>query len=234
MRSSRMLCVLGVVSALTAAIAHPATAQRADPDRIIDFHLNAEQPNVSFDGSVKEGGRFRVTRAGGGTYDLSMVLLNASRNLFAVTVFRGEGPGDTTTFRPLETVHATVNVPAPLTSLPYMTVVIEGTRAPRTSARFGAGFSLAAYTRKLAAGAFDRCCVTCGDVTACGCAVRGDCGSCCVNDCCKTMPAPPPDGMAAYFPDRAIQDAGRRRCKEVPVSERMYPALYGRERIASR
>ncbi|HVI36699.1 MAG TPA: hypothetical protein VM684_10755, partial [Gaiellales bacterium] len=156
-------------------------------------------------------------------------------NLFAVTVFRGEGPGDTTTFRPLETVHATLNVPAPLTALPYMTVVIEGTRAPRTSASFGPRFNLAAYTRRVASGGFfDRCCVECGGIRACGCAVQGDCGYCCVIPCCDTQPAPPPGGgMAAYFPDRPIQNAGR-RCKEVPVSERMYPALYGGERIASR
>ena len=222
--------------ALAVAAAHPASAaaQRADPNRIIDFHVNMEQPNVSFSGSVLEGGQFRISRAGGGTYALSMVLLNASRNLFAVTVFRGGGAGDTTTFRPLQTVHATVNVPAPLTALPYMTVVIERTRAPRASAPFGPVFNLAAYTRRVVSGGFDRCCVECGGVRACGCAVQGDCGYCCVNPCCDTQPAPPPGGgMAAYFPDRPLQKAGR-RCKEVPVNERIYPALHGGERIASR
>ena len=39
--------------------------------------------------------------------------------------------------------------------------------------------------------------------------------------------------MAAYFPDRLLQTAGR-RCKEVPVNERIYPALHSGERIASR
>lgn len=29
-----------------------------------------------------------------------------------------------------------------------------------------------------------RCCVTCGGVTACGCAVSMDCGSCCCDPCC--------------------------------------------------
>lgn len=226
---------LTIASAIAAALSASASAQRAEPNRIIDFHLNAEQPNVSFNGSVQEGDQFRVSRVGGGTYALSMVLLNASRKLFAVTVFRGEGLGDTTTFRPLETVHATMNVPAPLTALPYMTVVIEGTRAPRTSASFGPVFNLAAYTRRLTTTGFlDRCCLECGGIIACGCAVQGDCGYCCVNPCCQTQPAPPPgSGMAAYFPDRPLQNAGR-RCKEVPVSERMYPELYADERIASR
>ena len=39
--------------------------------------------------------------------------------------------------------------------------------------------------------------------------------------------------FAMYFPDRPIQTAGR-RCKEVRVDERIYPALHGGERIASR
>jgi len=226
---------LAIASLLAAAAVHPASAQRADPTRIINFHLNAEQSNVSFNGSVVEGDRFRVKRVGRGTYALSMVLLNASRNLFAVTVFRGEGPGDTTTFRPLETVHATVNVPAPLTALPYMTVVIEGMRVAQAGASFGPRFNLAAYTRRVASGGlFGWCCETCGGITACACAVQSDCGSCCVSPCCDIMPAPPPGGgMAAYFPDRPLQKAGR-RCKEVPVNERMYPALYSGERIASR
>lgn len=29
-----------------------------------------------------------------------------------------------------------------------------------------------------------RCCVTCGETTACGCAVSMDCGSCCSGPCC--------------------------------------------------
>jgi hypothetical protein len=80
----------------------------------------------------------------------------------------------------------------------------------------------------------DFCCVNCGGYVACACGVKLSCGSCCVNECCKVQPAPPPDGLVRYFPDRPIQDAGRRRCKEVPVNERMYPALYRGERIASR
>jgi hypothetical protein len=40
--------------------------------------------------------------------------------------------------------------------------------------------------------------------------------------------------MAMYFPDRTIQDAARWGCKQGPVNERMHPALYRGERIASR
>ena len=38
---------LGVASVIAVALPASASAQRADPNRIIDFHLNAERPNVS-------------------------------------------------------------------------------------------------------------------------------------------------------------------------------------------
>jgi hypothetical protein len=225
---------LTLAGAVLAAAALPASAQRVSQQKIIDFHLNSEQRNVSVGGSVMEGDRFRLTIQGAGTYALSMVQLDAARKLFTVTVFRGGGEGDTTTYRPVETVQATANVPAPLRSLRYTAVVIEGTRSPAANAATASLFNLAAYTRRLTAVFQDRCCVTCGNVTACGCAVSHDCGSCCVTPCCEKQPAPPPGGgMAQYFPDRPIQNAGR-SCKEVPVNERLYPALYTGDRIASR
>jgi hypothetical protein len=227
---------LGVFALAAAALAAagPAPAQRVDTRRIIDFHVNREGRNVSFDGSVLEGGRWRLTLIGGPTYALSMVQLDAARKLYAVTVFRGEGPGDTTTYRALETVRATANVPAPLTSVPDLTVVIQGTRTAQASAGAMPLFNLAAYTRRMTRAFDDYCCVVCGEAWACGCAVSSSCGNCCVQPCCSKMPAPPPGGgMAQYFPDRAIQSAGR-RCKEVPVNERLYPALHATERIASR
>lgn len=222
------------LAAVAVACVHPLSAQRVDQRRIIDFHLNAEARNTSFDGSMLEGGRFRVSIQGSGTYALSMVQLDAARRLYSVTVFRGGGVGDTTTWGPLETVRATANVPAPLRSMPYMTVVIQGTRSPEANATTAPLFNLASNTRRVTGALDDFCCVSCSGVTACGCKVTGDCGNCCVNPCCKTAPAPPPGGgMAQFFPDRPLQDAGR-RCKQVPVNERLYPALYLGERIASR
>lgn len=230
----RTMRTLTLAAAVLAAAALPASAQRVNPQRVINFHLNSEQRNVSVGGAVMEGDRFQLTIQGSGTFALSMVQLDAARKLFTVTVFRGGGEGDTTTFRALETVQATANVPAPLRSLPYTSVVIEGTRGPAANAAARPVFNLAAYTRRLTAGFSDRCCVTCGNVTACGCGVVHSCGSCCTGACCDSMPAPPPGGgMAQYFPDRLLQNAGR-PCKEVPVNERLYPALYGGERIASR
>lgn len=223
-----------LAAAVLAAAAFPASAQRVNQQRIIDFHLNSEQRNVSLGGSVMEGDRFRLTIQGTGTYALSMVQRDAARKLFTVTVFRGGGEGDTTTYRPVEIVQATANVPAPLRSLRYTSIVIEGARSPEANAAPVSLFNLAAYTRRLTAVFQDRCCVTCGGVTACGCGVWHDCGNCCVGSCCKVQPAPPPEGgMAQYFPDRPLQNGGR-PCREVPVNERRYPALYTGERIASR
>jgi hypothetical protein len=235
MASHFSLRALVLASAALAVAALPASAQRADPSRIIDFHLNAERSNVSLDGSVKEGGRFRLTTPDRATYALSFVQLDAARRLFAVTVFRGGGMGDTTTYRALETVHATIDVPVPLPSLPYVTVVIEGTRTAQASTADVPLVSLTAYTRHVTGMFDDYCCVSCDGWIACGCGVSMSCGSCCVGECCKRMPAPPPggDGLVRYFPDRPLRNGGR-RCKEVPVDERLYPALYSTERIASR
>jgi hypothetical protein len=135
------------LASATLAASLPASAQRANPRLIIDFHLNAERPNVSFGGSMKEGGRFRLTTPDRRTYALSIVQLDAARKLFAVTVFGGGSAGDTTTYRQLETVRARVDVPVPLPSLPYMTVVIEGTRTAQAASVSIPVVSLVAYTR---------------------------------------------------------------------------------------
>lgn len=232
--SSRLDTFVLLAAAALMATAGPASAQRVDTRRIIDFHVNREGRNVSFDGSVLEGGRWRLTLIGGATYALSMVQLDAARKLYAVTVFRGEGPGDTTTYRALQTVHATENVPAPLTSVPDLTVVIQGTRTAQASAGALPLFSLAAYTRRMMRAFDDYCCVVCGEAWACGCAVSSSCGNCCVQPCCSKMPAPPPGGgRALYFPDRPLQNIGR-RCRAVPADERLTPAWRSTERIASR
>jgi hypothetical protein len=225
---------LALASAMVATVSLPTSAQRVNPRLIIDFHVNAERSNVSFGGSMIEGGRFRITTPSHNTYALSMVQIDAGRKLFVVTVFRGGGQGDTTTYRQLETVRATVDIPAPLTSLPNMTVVIEGTRRVQASATSAPVFNLVAYTRHVTKAFDDYCCIECQGYFACGCGVSTVCGYCCFSQCCKYVrPAEPASGMAVYFPDRPLQKAGR-RCKEVPVNERIYPALHGGERIASR
>lgn len=75
----------------------PAAAQRANPSRIVDVHVDVRSENQSFDGSMPEGERFRLTISGRGTYELSAVLVNAASRTFRVSVYAGAenaGSGD--------------------------------------------------------------------------------------------------------------------------------------------
>lgn len=215
LRRTLMAATMALLAPVTAA-----SAQRVDPMRLIDFHVNAEQKNVSFSGTEHEGGKFTITlHDTGQTYALSMV--QRGENRFEVTVLRRRVSGNDTSFTALETVRATQGRPAALTALPYYTVVIDGTRranAPVSSIPT-VRTVLASYTQGMRAW-FGTCCVTCGQVTACGCAVKHDCGSCCSDDCC---PKQLPEVMLPREDTEPLTRLGQRPCKTVPDAERIYP-----------
>lgn len=203
---------LALGTAAVIAPAGPALAQRVDPMKMIDLHVNAEQQNVSFSGTIPEGGKFRLTLTGSRQmYAISAV--QRRENSFDVTVLRGQVSGQDTTFTALETVVATLGRPAPLRALPYFTVVIEGTRRAGSPVLQVPAVRpiLATLTRGILSSS-DYCCVSCSGITACACRVQGSCGYCCVGDCCpKSLPE---GGPVALF--------GPRPCKAVPDSERVY------------
>src|SRR3954468_24317653 len=112
MRTSRLLASLAA-----AAVALPAalSAQRVDPNRIINMHINAEAQNVSLSGSIPDGGRFRLTMPGRRVYAISPVLLHGQT--FMVTILRGNGKpedGNSQNWRIVETAQATLGRPVPL------------------------------------------------------------------------------------------------------------------------
>ena len=195
---------LGCMGLLLAGGGTPGAAQQVDPGRIIDFHVNLEEFNQSVGGSVKEGGRYTMTIKDRGTYALTAVVTDAAAQRVTVTLLRAADRSEE--FRPIETVRATVGKPAPLKSIPLASVVVEGFRRVQVSGRDAQpSFLLAANTRQPAIPvapirAFGTCCVTCGSVEACGCAVKMECGNCCSDGCCppirieanstRTTPAP--------------------------------------------
>ena len=124
MRASRFVAwIAAAVAALPAAL----SAQRIDPARIINMHINAEAQNVSLSGSIPEGGRFRLTMPDRTVYAVSPVLVQGRR--FMVTILRGDGKpedGDKQNWRVVETAQATIGRPVPLRTLRQVTVVIEG------------------------------------------------------------------------------------------------------------
>jgi len=215
-RSPFALAALAMLGAAT-----QAAAQRVDPLKLIDFHVNAERQNSSFGGTEREGGKFMLTfHDTEQTYAITMV--QRGQNRFAVSVLQRRVAGNDTTFAPMETVMATLGRPTPFRTLPYVTMVIDGTRRANAPVSVVPTVQpvLASYTRA-ASSYFGSCCVTCGVVTACGCAVKHDCGSCCSDDCCpKQLPEVMLPGQRETQP---LSRLGQRPCKPVPETERIYP-----------
>jgi len=232
MRASR---VLAWAAAAAVTLPNALGAQRIDPNRIINMHINAEAQNVSLSGSIPEGGRFRLTMPPNRTvYAVSPVLVQGQT--FLVTILRGDGKpedGDDQNWRVVETARATVGRPVPLRSIRQVTVVIEGVDAAErpTAGAAPVQLELASYRRFMRSlTLFDECCVTCNGVGACGCKVDAPCGSCCVPPCrCDTQPAPPPGGGLVLRRGRDILTAYApgRHCPPVPDNERIFTARAG-------
>lgn len=181
----RLHSIRGLVTALLLPAA--LAGQRIDPDRIIDLHVNAEAQNQAFDGSVVEGGRFRLTFVGVGTFELSPVVTDTDGRTFRITVYAGAEDAESQALREAETVVARLGVPVPLRSMPSVSVVVDGTRRRGTAAAL-AESSYHFALQSIAAPSFGECCVTCGLIRACGCAVTMSCGSCCADGCCPKPP----------------------------------------------
>ncbi len=180
MRRSWLMGTLVLVASALAQV--PALAQRVDRTKIIDLHVNAERENRSFQGSVLEGQGFRVTFHGTGTFEIVPVIVNEVQGTFRVTVYRGTEGGEGA-LRAVETVSARAGVPVALRSMPAVGLVVEGVRqapAPQPRVQRISFPSSRGFTP-------DTCCIRCGNVTACGCKVVGDCDSCCVAPCCPII-----------------------------------------------
>ena len=164
----------------TLVLAVPAAAQAIDPTRIIELHVNAEGENRAFSASVVEGKRMRMTFDRVGTFELQPVVVDLARGAFRVTVFRGPVDAESEDLRQVEVVEVRTGVPVAIRSMPSVGLVIDGVR----TASAGPGL-VSNLGRSFASLAQDSCCVKCGNVTACGCAVDGSCGTCCVIPCCR-------------------------------------------------
>lgn len=217
------VALLGMV---LAAAPVSAPAQQLDPNRIIDFHVNLEEYNQSVGGSVNEGGRYTITIRGRGAYAITAVVTDVAAQRVTVTVLgASDGSQD---FRPLETVRATVGKPAPLKSIPQASVVVEGIRRANVARGVAplniefASTSPRAALPLMPAAALNRCCVTCGEVEVCGCAVTMDCGNCCSGPCCPPIKITASDPNAALPARSGYRFASTTCRKAVPDSERLF------------
>jgi hypothetical protein len=212
------------VLASLVALGAPAQAQQINPARVIDMHLNVESENQSFSGSVMEGKGYRITLTGVGTFEIMPVLV--STGTYAVAVRGGPENAESADLRQVETVTAREGVPVALRSIPTVGLVIEGSRiADRASMIRPAAFTFSSMPRATQ----NECCVTCGNVRACGCAVLMECGACCVAPCC-----PPPDiTLEARFFPRAPRFASRNCGNPIKDEERLFTPAERSTRIAA-
>lgn len=208
-------------------------AQRVDPTRIIDIHVNAEAENRAFDGSVVEGQRFRISIRGSGSYEIMPVLVDAQAGRFRVTVFAGPEGAEGAELRQAGTVDARRGVPVALPGMRSVSLVIDGVRRAENA---GQG-SVQLISNQLPTAVLPtfqtECCVECGNITACGCRVVHSCDFCCVSPCCRPGDPITQTAAARVFP------AGRGLAQDVggcgnPIKdeERIFTPRAGAARIA--
>lgn len=226
---SRMLIAAAGWLAAT-LVAAPGSAQRVDPTRIIDLHVNAEADNRSFDATVVEGKRFRLSFDGVGTFEIMPLVLNQARGTFRVTVYRGPEGAESADLRLVETVDAQVGVPVALRSMPSVGLVIDGVRSAEAVAAMTSNQAVRSAWRGFAMQ--DDCCVTCGNVTACGCRVVADCDFCCVAPCCK-MEDPASFDRIVPATDRSFARMAGQCGNPIKDEERIHTTAAGAARIAS-
>jgi hypothetical protein len=226
----RLFQAAAVLLAASAVAAPPAEAQRVDPNRIIELHVNAEADNRAFDIATLEGRRSRMTFAGNGTYEISPIVLDRAGRRFRLTIYKGAENAPSEQLRQVEQVEAQLGVPVAIRSMPTVSVVVDGTRRrPTAAGQVPSQFqfaSLSTQVRRSLATFSGDCCVTCGTVTACGCAVAGmSCGSCCSDACCpppeEEEKKPPPGGVVLFHAPRSFEQMVGRCGKQVKDEERI-------------
>jgi hypothetical protein len=222
MSPSRRYVVLALMSAFS--LAGPSLhGQAPDAVRVIDFRLNLEDRNQSIGGSMVDGGRYQITVRGQGTWEVMGVVIGTRE--VAVTVFRATSPS-AETMEETERVRATVGRAAALSSMGSVAIVIDEIRTvePRLTS---AAAPLLASTRpsRLPGESFspEWCCVTCGNVTGCGCAVVHSCDSCCEEPCCGS-PTITSVAQDRFFPASTtfVAPTSRACDQSVPIDERIF------------
>lgn len=231
----------GFLVAFVAGAHSSAAAQRVDSNLVIDLHVNAEAENRALDGSVIEGRRFRLTFRGTGTYEISPVRTSAQNRTFRLTIYKGPEGAATEALRVVEHVDVREGVPAVIPSMPTVSVVVDGTRQRQASADAQTLYQTAALRSAVSDGfrtrLFGECCVTCGNITACGCAVGMSCGSCCSDGCCRPTDPPidnPSRVATMNLRPRSFAQLIGRCGKQVKDSERLLTPRPARTVIASR
>lgn len=129
-------------------------------------------------GKVLEGGMTRIEKKGELIFGFSPIIRDEKDKRIEVKVFKIERRADgKETIEEVETLEVTGNIRVFTNTAPSFGIEVEeiGKMHKEEEAK------LLKVTPLLLP---ERCCVTCGEWTACCCAVEMSCGSCCVDPCC--------------------------------------------------
>lgn len=223
----RMLPQFGLLLAGLCLAATASAQAHAEPQHVIDYRLNLEEQDQSIGGSVVDGGRATLQIGNQAPYQISATVVNAGAGIFSVSVYQLTSI-DSDDARLLETVRAVRGRPAPLRSIRQASIVIDALRPVATNAD-AARFSFAANlpgSRPFApTTTSDECCLTCNNITVCGCGVDWpNCGSCCVIPCCKAPPLEPIANRMQAPRETFMMMAGLSCRPSVPAAERLFTA----------
>jgi len=127
-------------------------------------------------GRVLEGGMTRIEKKGELIFGFSPIIRDEKEKRIEVMVFKIERRADgKETIKEVETLEVTGNIRVFTNTAPIFGIeVLEIGKIQKEK--------LQEVSPLLSRG---RCCVTCGEWTACCCAVEMSCGECCTNPCCE-------------------------------------------------
>lgn len=163
-----------LVATTSGASAQQAYTSTSAPPLIVKLNVVAA-PGVPAVIAVRNGEIARWTRTDGTMYSLSPIVANGIGQLLIAQITPGETSGSER-FQALATLTlAKDKATAFPTQNPLFTVTLLGTAPIPTQA-----------AQPSSEAPCQTCCVTCGEWTACACAVKMDCGSCCCRDYCPT------------------------------------------------
>lgn len=165
-------CLSGAWGALAG---QEAATTAAVPAVVVRLRVVVE-PGIPATLALRNGDMGRLTLPDGSQFGLTPVVAAGGSLLHVFQIAEGRTPG-AETLKQLARLPLLPDAPARYpVDAPLFEVTLLSTRPSVTEPRSGAG--------PMVQSGCTRCCVSCGGVTACACAVQMECGSCCCQDHC--------------------------------------------------
>lgn len=189
--SFKRLClsVVGIALAAVAVTPWAASGQTStaaeDGTKIVTLQISLDGTPV-VDASAIEGRMLTTHIRNRGDYGFQPTVLDDGRVLVDVFEITRAVPGEVE--RKIQTIAVNADAPIALTADPGIAVQLVDIR-DRPGSTSPSSVSFASFSSTMPQPFreefLDNCCVTCGNVTSCGCAVSDSCGCCETEECPK-------------------------------------------------